>query len=474
MNGRRYIEMIGVKERQFNSELKEAIQVVQKTQKDKLFSYTEKIDPVNFFSFLERAKKLNHSIMFWASADEDLQLAGAGQAFELSSQNTKQRYQETITKWTDLLNDTVIFNPFKKSGTGVVSFGGFSFNPEKQSSSLWESFPESHFTVPCFVLSRSNEDYYLTINSYIQKEMSLESLADKLWANRKQLLEPLPDIESSFDLHVISKKEIMPDQWKETIKKATGQIRKTAIDKIVLAREIRLVFNQEVQVPEVLQKLVKTQTNCYVFAYELQGEYFVGATPERLVKVKDKEVLSTCLAGTTSRGSTPEKDEQLAKALFEDRKNRKEHDYVVKMIRSTIEKFCEDVEIPDEPVVHQYKTLQHLYTPVQAKLKFNHHIFSIIEELHPTPAVGGTPRKDALAFIRDNELLDRGWYGAPIGWIDSNHNGEFAVALRSALIQHKEASLFAGCGIVEDSLPETEYEETKIKLMPMLSVLGVD
>ncbi|MFD1450774.1 isochorismate synthase [Oceanobacillus sojae] len=466
--------MIEVKEKQFTVELEAAIQSIHTDQKDKLFSYTEKINQVNLYRFLEKAGVLKLPRTFWSSTDEIFQLAGAGHAFELTAEVSKYRYDQVEQKWNALLDDAVIYNPYHTSGTGVVALGGFSFDPLKPQTKLWGKFPESHFSIPSYILTYTDGNYYLTINRFIRAGESYSSVLEELQNNRQALMDNTDSPHNASVLRVQSKQEIAPDLWKETIKKATDVMKKTAVDKIVLAREVRLHFNQSANIPDILQRLVCTQPNSYVFGYEMGEDCFLGATPERLVKVKDDEVLSTCLAGTAPRGETIEEDEQIANNLFQDPKNREEHDYVVQMIRSTMEAYCTDIVVPDEPVVHQYKTLQHLYTPVRAKLKEDHRIFSIISGLHPTPALGGTPRQDALAFIRDNELLDRGWYGAPIGWMDSNNHGEFAVALRSALVQQNEASLFAGCGIVEDSVPESEYEETKIKLMPMLSVLGVD
>ena len=142
------------------------------------------------------------------------------------------------------------------------------------------------------------------------------------------------------------------------------------------------------------------------------------------------------------------------------------------MIKDALLKTCTDVEMPKEPVLHPLKNLQHLYTPVTGVLSKGFSIFDVVKNLHPTPALGGTPTEESLAFIREHELLDRGWYGAPIGWVDSNDNGEFAVAIRSGLIQGDSASLFAGCGVLADSDPEMEFEETRIKMLPMLNVLG--
>jgi len=235
---------------------------------------------------------------------------------------------------------------------------------------------------------------------------------------------------------------------------------------------LRLKLNKEANISRVLQELLNKQANSYVFAFEKESDCFVGATPERLVKLEQDKVLSTCLAGTAPRGETKEEDKAIGQSLLHDSKNREEHDFVVRMIKNGIKHYCTNVVIPASPVLYPLKNLQHLYTPVTAALKKGYSIFDIIGELHPTPALGGTPTQASLKFIRDNELLDRGWYGAPVGWLDSNRNGEFAVAIRSGLIQGDEASLFAGCGIVKDSDIEKEYEETNIKFLPMLTVFG--
>src|SRR5690606_13710895 len=128
---------------------------------------------------------------------------------------------------------------------------------------------------------------------------------------------------------------------------------------------------------------------------------------------------------------------------------------------------------PKKPILLKTPHVQHLYTPITAKTG-NASLLEIIEAMHPTPALGGYPKEAGIAKIRDIEPMDRGWYAAPIGWIDYNGNGEFAAAIRSALLQEKQASLFAGVGLVADSDPMAEYEETLMKFKPMLSALGVD
>ncbi|MFD1333978.1 isochorismate synthase MenF [Oceanobacillus iheyensis] len=460
--------MIEIEEKRLASLIDITISEMVSEDEAKLFSYTKKINKLNIYTFLQLAGDRDLTRSFWSSNSNDLTILGAGQATTIQAKG--ERFQSIENQWNELLRKAVIHNPFEKQGTGIVGLGGFAFDPKKESTPLWCNFPDGQLTIPEIMVTRIENQFYLTFNMYLRTDDHGFQLMEEYQEMESYLLE-----ESSFfkkDVNMIEKKEVDPKQWMQTIQKATEEMKTSSTNKIVLAREVRLRFDERADIPSIIRKLIETQSNSYIFAYEIDGDCFVGATPERLVKVEGNQLFSTCLAGTAPRGKTTKEDQKIAEELYRDPKNRKEHDYVVQMIRKAVERYCTDVDIPSEPQVYMYKTLQHLYTPVTAKLMNSHSIFSIIEELHPTPALGGTPRKESMAFIRDNERLDRGWYGAPIGWLDSNNNGEFAVAIRSAMIQGTEASLFAGCGIVADSDPVSEYEETNIKLMPMLSVLG--
>jgi isochorismate synthase len=179
----------------------------------------------------------------------------------------------------------------------------------------------------------------------------------------------------------------------------------------------------------------------------------------------------TALAGSFPRGATVGDDQALGAQLLASAKERHEHAVVVRNIRSVLADLCMRIEAPATPTLMKMRNVQHLFTPVTAQLRGNSSVLTLVERLHPTPAVGGWPREVALAFLREHEELDRGWYAAPIGWLDANGDGEFAVALRSALVDGTSATLFAGCGIVADSDPQSEYQETLLKLRPMLNAL---
>src|SRR5690606_22198618 len=151
------------------------------------------------------------------------------------------------------------------------------------------------------------------------------------------------------------------------------------------------------------------------------------------------------------------------KALLDDSKNRSEHQYVVQMIGDVFKEHCLNPRIPQNPKLMKIRDIQHLYTPVEGELKSGSSLLDLVEALHPTPALGGEPKLQALSLIRSYEPLNRGYYAAPIGWTDAKGDGEFAVAIRSALLDGDKAYLFAGGGIVADSTPEAEYDETWVK-----------
>lgn len=460
--------MLETENQQLESILKKAIQNMKPGDTHQIVSLTTKIEKKDPLQFFAAAEKISSTRIFWDNTIEDFTIVGIGSLKQIVAHD--DRYKKTSEKWDAIQKKSHIHNPYGVPGTGLLALGGMSFDPQKSKTDLWKHFSDSQFHIPEITLTKHEQTYYLSMNTMITQNDSPEQLAGGLRRKVNYLLS-YQEHKEQMDLKVTGKKEIEPEQWKEAVQCAIEDIRQQHTEKIVMARELRLQLSQTVDIPTVLKNLIQTQPNSYVFAFGHGEDYFVGATPERLVKTNKEHMLSMCLAGTAPRGETTVEDDQIKHNLFHDKKNREEHDFVVQMIRSGIEDYCTDIDIPETPSVHQLKNLQHLFTPVKAKLNRETTIFDIIEQLHPTPALGGTPTEKALAFIRDNELLDRGWYGAPVGWIDSNASGEFVVAIRSGLIQNDEASLFAGCGIVADSVIEEEYEETNVKFLPVLNVL---
>ncbi|WP_047983652.1 isochorismate synthase [Ornithinibacillus californiensis] len=457
--------MIEVKEETLESTLRKVIQGLQPS-KSRLVSFTKRVDKVDPLQFFEAGYHLHMNRSYWKSTIDNFTLVGIGNAFSIREENPYLLKD----KWNALLNQAVINNPYQLSGTGIVSIGGMDFDPLKSKTRLWQNFSSNELRVPQFMLMVNEERAYLTVTVNVTSNDDPVAISEELTKNEEYLFKDNKLV--SNNPTIVEKEEVEPENWKKTVRKATEHISSGQAKKVVLARELRLKFTEEVQVSGVLRQLLESQPTSYIFAYEQGKDCFVGATPERLVKVERNELLSTCLAGTAPRGTNEAEDNELGHKLLHDVKNRKEHEFVVQMIKQSLEEFCKEINVPEHPVLYKLRNLQHLYTPVRGVFKEEQSIFDVVQKLHPTPALGGEPREEALTFIREQELLDRGWYGAPIGWIDSNQHGEFAVAIRSALLQGDKASLFAGCGVVKDSDPEAEFEETRIKFLPMLNVLG--
>jgi menaquinone-specific isochorismate synthase len=197
----------------------------------------------------------------------------------------------------------------------------------------------------------------------------------------------------------------------------------------------------------------------------------VGATPELLARLQGDDVTSLVLAGSAPRGATPTEDQLRGEALLVSAKDRWEHELAVDSVRAVLQERCDRLEM-EGPGVLRLANVQHLATRLQGRLVGAKGIGDLIAALHPTAAVCGTPRQAALDRIRSLEQMDRGRYSGPVGWLDADGNGEFGIALRCAEVNGSRARLFAGAGVVAESLPEAELEETRLKLLAMQSALA--
>lgn len=470
--------MLTMKQQDLHSQLSQGITAAQQLNRSVLISYTEKqttYDPLTYdpLTFFVNGSSYKGQRFFWINPTQDQQIVGLGAEHTIAT-TTSQRYRYVQEEWDALLKSAIIATDDDSTLAGPTLLGGFSFDPYKETSHLWSAFPDAKMILPRYMLSISDNGTYLTINRMVSAHDDPDRLTDHLLSEKAMLFstndrdDHTTDNRSSFNY---KKEEIAPNEWKQAVEQAAQTVRDGKMAKIVLARELRIKADRPLQAEHILDHLIAQQPHSYIFAIESESSCFLGASPERLVKRQGSNILSTCLAGTTQRGNTPREDEELGLALLNDEKNRHEHDLVVQMIRQSIEKACDNVHVPDEPTLYKVRDIQHLYTPVTATAR-DVSLLKLVENLHPTPALGGYPQKEAVEKIRSMEQMDRGWYASPIGWYNYKQEGEFAVGLRSGLINEETASFFAGCGIVGDSDPESEYRETQMKFRPMLSALG--
>lgn len=467
--------MVTTVQRTFRKEVLHALHKAKEVNHAVLISYSrqiESLDPLSFFNY--GAKKYTGNRFFWSDPESELTIVGLGkEAVFQTNQKNSERYREVFEQWERFKKTAFHIYEEEKlqhSAVGPVLFGGFSFDPCEERGTQWDHFSEGDFFVPALMLTMTAEGPFLTVNRWVSEEEDAEAVLEGLKAFAAELT--VPDLDQESQAVIAASQELDKDDWLKAIETATSQIKEKQYDKVVLARELLLTFDGPVQIEPVLKTLLNDQQTSYVFAIEQEGQTFVGASPERLIKRDGSTVMSSCLAGSIKRGADEEEDRRIGLELLNDEKNLLEHDIVVGMIHNAFISSCSEVEKPDGPALYKTKSVQHLFTPIVGQLRESASLFDLIEKLHPTPALGGAPQKKAVEVIRKIEPMSRGWYAAPIGWIDSQDNGEFAVAIRSGLIEGSTARLFAGCGIVEDSDPQLEYEETQIKLKPMISALG--
>ena len=261
--------------------------------------------------------------------------------------------------------------------------------------------------------------------------------------------------------------------WQHAVAHVLDAIHHGHLRKAVLARAEVLTFATPPSPVDVLETLHAQHPHSYCFLMEpVPGVAFVGATPELLARVQAGAVETMALAGSAARGSTPEEDARLARQLLASDKDRREHAMVVEAVRTALTPLTRRLTIPASPRLRRLPHIQHLETPVNGLLKPHIGLMDVAAALHPTPALGGTPRADALACIAACEPFPRGWYAAPVGIAYPDGSGELGVAIRSALLLGNTAVLYAGAGIVEGSDPAREWEETGLKLATMHTALA--
>jgi isochorismate synthase len=255
--------------------------------------------------------------------------------------------------------------------------------------------------------------------------------------------------------------------WERRVSLALDAIARDELDKVVLARgvEHRLPTTWSWDVGATLAALHEDHPSAHVFAWSDAdaAATFLGASPELLGRTRGQAFETVALAGTAPRHPNPHRDRALATALLESEKDEREHGITLEAIRAALAPHCTGVEVPARPRLRQLSGVQHLETPIHAELSRPGLLAELAQTLHPTPAVGSWPRAAAEAWL-DDEPLERGWFAAPLGWLDGDGDGLLAVAIRSALLAGQRAWSFAGAGIVSDSDPAAEWNETEVKL----------
>ena len=406
-------------------------------------------DPLSFV----RAGSDQFEGVFYFSSPDGLAAGGLGIASRASASGVERfgRVRSTVDEWS-------IPEPFR-------AFTGFSFASEGPTSEPWASFGAADAVLPIATALRRDDKRHLLLA--LPPEVDASEVIARLGSLRTPPEPPYPNLGD----HTL---ESCPpvSEWTSAVADAIQAIHTGTLRKVVLARSVVVRSDDAPDGFDLVSHLERSYRQCFSFGWRVNGATFVGASPELLVRLDAGVVTSNPLAGSARRGEGEAEDRLLAEELMHSEKDRIEHRYVVDDVAARLEPFAEALDVPDHPSLKRMATVQHLSTQICGRTLTGTHILDLVGALHPTPAVGGTSRAAAQAFIDMVEGFDRGWYSGGVGWLDGGGDGEFAIGLRCGLLEGTRAHVFAGAGIVEDSRPELELNETRLKLRPMLELLA--
>ncbi len=373
--------------------------------------------------------------------------------------NGKERFTKLKTAMDRILSKMVIYG----EDIPPVFFAGFSFDGER----AWENFPPAQFLLHRYNFRKDEDGTFLTVCRMSGNVVTEKDLRDEL-----QRLKQRPAVNHGTKYSQIETSDVPEKEEWFRMMEQTKLLLSEGLKKIVISRSKIIRYEQGDHL-RVFRNLISEYSENYCFMFKRADDIFLGATPELLARKKGLSFYTEALAGSAPRGRSNLEDEQNKQTLLLSEKEREEHDIVVEEIVRLAREFCNEIRVA--PIgVRTLGYIHHLNTEIRGELMVGVELLDMVKTLHPTPALGGLPRDSAIKAISKIEKKKRGWYGSPIGWIDSKGDGEFYVGIRSALIRPEEIIVTTGAGIVEQSDPAGEWEETELKFSPIIKVLEKD
>jgi isochorismate synthase len=345
---------------------------------------------------------------------------------------------------------------------GLEALVGFAFAADGPTGDEWEDFPCAVALLPQVTARRSAGRSRLTV--VLPPGASRRPLLGWLGALDK----PDPAKEMRRRDHSVESRP-SAEEWRQQVAEAVGAIQAGGPSKVVLARSVQVVLDRPIEGFDLVALLRDRFPGSRVYGWQSGVSTFLGASPELLVARVGRWFQTRPLAGSVGRGTDAREDRRLGDSLLASVKDRAEHGFVVEDVVTRLGPLAETLDRPPAPVVERFAGVQHLATPIVGTTSAR--LLDLADALHPTAAVAGVPRNQALAHIDKAEAMDRGWYAGGVGWVNADGDGEVAVALRCALVQGERATLYAGNGIVAGSDPQDEVEETRLKLRPLVDLL---
>lgn len=435
---------------------------------------TDAVDPISLFA---AAAEADLEAALWLRPADGTAIVGIGRAWATEPAGPG-RFREGETAWRALIGGAAVEREPGTQG-GPLLLGGLGFSGRTPGpDDPWAPFEAASLVLPTFGWAATTPGGGELTTSTVGADTDARTLGRRWDALVERAHDLAPGSGGIVARPVFAPLRLAAEQptheaWRRIVGIHSGAVGRGRIDKVVLARRVDLRSPVDLDVPNALRRLAASAPESTTYAFRRGGRTFLGATPERLAWTDGRAFRTVAVAGSIRRGADATEDARLAADLLASDKDREEQSIVVESIRAILGPVAETLEVAAEPRVMTLRFVQHLVTEIAGTLPEAHGLLALAERLHPTPAVGGEPREAALALIDEHEGFDRGWYAGPIGWLGADGDGELCVALRCGIVDHTRATLFAGCGIVADSDPDAEWEESRIKLQAVMSALGV-
>lgn len=435
-----------------------------KTSNKFLFSYSFNYKNIDLIKLSNYGKERNKSLYF-SQPSSKFKFLTQGELVSLSFTGGRRFLdsKEQIEK----LRGSIISNASEFPNFNIPLFICASkFSYLESEDKLWDDYKNLEWLIPRFYFIRSKEETIININFYDDEKIDsiLNELHEILGSAENTNGEKQKFSDSEIKLFESD------ELWKSKVEYLSEKIAESKYNKVVLSRQAILNLRQKLNFNICLSSLEENYPYCTIFSFTNGGSKFFGASPEKLLRLTNGKIEVDALAGSITRGDSKADDDYLAQKLKSSKKDLFEHKLVVDFIIDALKKVSDEIHFNEEPDVRILSNIQHLWTKITANLQNSNSLFDLLYLLHPTPAVCGDPRDISFKSILDIEPFDRGLYSGFIGWFNFDDHADFVVALRSALLKNKMLHAFAGCGIVEGSDPQSELEESNLKLTPILSL----
>ena len=423
--------------------------------------------PVNKINLIEKLNLIedNYEEFFFSEKfEEGYSFAALNCLIELApNENDILSLEHDISKLKSQLVSN--WSDYNLNNIPIIS-GGIKFN-SKKSSDEWKDFRTIHFFIPQIIIFQKEDETFLIYNYQANSKIDFKNILNDFTQSVSAIfnLDTEETVKKNIANQTNGEIKDYKSLWNTIITEAKKKLNRE-LKKIVLSRKIELLVKDDLDWTQMFRELETSFSNCYLFMLKSKEAAFFGASPEKFLSVRDDKIEIDALAGSAPGNSIDVESELLNK------KNIKEHKYVIDFISEAISEYAHEIRVDRSPQIKKLKNVQHLYTKINAKLNEDRNVLSLIDSMFPTPAVCGLPKQIARETINEIEKFDRGLFSGLIGWIDINFNCEFAVSIRSALYKKGEIHLYAGAGIVEESIPEEEYDETEMKFNTIINLFN--